>query len=180
MNKVLSNGWKEAHEQRIRLPETQAATLEVYLHWMYTGHFLVEATQTESVSMQNVKLYLLGDYLSDTVFCELVVEKLVDRSQEVPCRLPGAPEVTLAWDNAPENSPLRAVINELWLDQKIATVIKCLQAKSFPPSFILDLLEGLVSNNRFFCEQSFSGKSGEEVRQSCIGYVKTPSPEQKI
>jgi hypothetical protein len=129
--------------------------------------------------MQCVKLYLLGDSLSDVVFCELVVEKLVGRSQMLPCRLPGAAEVTLAWDNTPEKSPLRAVINELWLDQKIATVIKCLQAKNSPPSFVLDLLEGLVSNNWFFCEQTFSGKSGEEVRQSCIGYVKTPSPEQK-
>jgi hypothetical protein len=129
--------------------------------------------------MQCVKLYLLGDYLSDVVFCELVVEKLVGRSQMLPCRLPGAAEVTLAWDNTPEKSPLRAVINELWLDQKIATVIKCLQAKNSPPSFVLDLLEGLVSNNWFFCEQTFSGKSGKEVRQSCIGYVKTPSPEQK-
>jgi hypothetical protein len=129
--------------------------------------------------MQCVKLYLLGDYLSDVVFCERVVEKLVGRSQMLSCRLPGAAEVTLAWDNTPEKSPLRAVINELWLDQKIATVIKCLQAKNFPPSFVLDLLEGLVSNNWFFCEQTFSGKSGEEVRQSCIGYVKTPSPEQK-
>jgi hypothetical protein len=146
---------------------------------MYTSHLLVEATQTESVSMQCVKLYLLSEYLSDVVFCELVVEKLVGRSQMLPCRLPGAAEVTLAWDNTPEKSPLRAVINELWLDQKIATVIKCLQAKNFPPSFVLDLLEGLVSNNWFFCEQTFSGKSGEEVRQSCIGYVKTPSPEQK-
>jgi hypothetical protein len=80
--------------------------------------------------MQCVKLYLLGDYLSDVVFCERVVEKLVGRSQMLPCRLPGAAEVTLAWDKTPEKSPLRAVINELWLDQKIATVIKCLQAKN--------------------------------------------------
>jgi hypothetical protein len=102
MNKVLSNGWKEAEEQRIRLLETQAATLEVYLHWMYTGHLIVELTQTESVSLQCVKLYILGDYLSDTVFCEAVVEKMVDRSQER--KLPCARAITLVWDSTPENS----------------------------------------------------------------------------
>jgi hypothetical protein len=177
MNKVLSNGWKEAHEQQIRLPETQATTLEVYLHWTHTGHLLVESTQTESVSMQCVKLYLLGDYVSDTVFCEAVVENMVDRGQER--RLPCAAAITLVWDDTPENSPLRAVIKELWLDQKIAIVVKCLKERSFPSAFVLDLLEGLVSNNQFFCEQTSSGKSGEEVRKSCIGYVKTLHPEQK-
>jgi hypothetical protein len=144
---------------------------------MYTGHLLVELTQTESVSLQCVKLYILGDYLSDTVFCEAVVEKMVDRSQER--KLPCARAITLVWDSTPENSPLRAVITELWLDQKIAIVVKCLKERSFPSTFVLDPMEGLVSNNRFFCEQTFSGKSGEEVRKSCMGYVKTLNPEQK-
>jgi hypothetical protein len=137
----------------------------------------VESTQPESVSMQCVKLYLLGDYLSDTVFCEAVVEKMVDRGQER--RLPCAAAITLVWGNTPESSPLRAVIKELWLDQKIAIVVKCLKERSFPSAFVLNLLEGLVSNNRFFCEQTFSGKSGEEVGKSCIDYVKTLHPEQK-
>lgn len=176
---MLANDWKEAHERRINLPEAQPEMLEIYLHWIYTGHLIVENTRKRTVSWQLVKLYILGDYLNDAAFCESVINRIVDRSQGSEGVDPNHVAITLAWDSTPTDSPLRLVIKELWLGRTIASAIKAFGSKQYTPDFVLDILARFLSNNEELCKRTFSGKTAEQIRESCKDHVKALRPEQQ-
>jgi hypothetical protein len=179
LNKLLFNDWKEAHERRIRLPEQRPETLEMYIHWMYTNQLLVEPMPANPVCFQCVKLYVLGDSFSDAVFCEAVVEKLVDTTLGPARTLPSLPAINFAWKNISVDCPLRTVITELWSKvwskQKINVVVDRLTqtlTAGYPPAFILSVWQGLLTNNPEFRDHTFSHKSDGEVKDNCMGYVK--------
>lgn len=178
-DKALASDRQGTRERRTHLPEVENETLEVYLHWMHRSHLIVENTGGCSTSWHCVKLYILGDFLDDAVFCEAVVDLMVDRSRGSDGVYPDQAAVTLAWKNTSTDSPLRLVIKELWLAREIAQVVKSLRNKEYPPEFVLDIFAGFVSNDEAFCLGSFSGKTADVVRESCKGYVKASRPEQQ-
>lgn len=126
LNRMLSNEWRETRENRLRLPETRPGVLEVYLHWMYTGNIVLGPTFADADSVRRMELYLLGDYLDDMPFCEAIVEGLVDMSRGPEHKLPSAKSVHLAWSKTNTDSPLRAVIKELFLGTAIDSTVEAL------------------------------------------------------
>jgi DNA-dependent RNA polymerase auxiliary subunit epsilon len=170
---MLSNDWRETCEKRLRLPETQPEVLEVYLHWMYTGNVVLGPSPAEADTVFRVELYLLDDYLDDMAFCDAVVEGLVELSRGHEQRLPSASAVQLAWSKTSAESPLRAVIKELFLGVAMDSMVEnLLNNDDFPYEFILDLLAGLMENNKSFCKRSISHKSDAQIREACKGFVR--------
>jgi hypothetical protein len=156
LKRMLSNDWRETREKRLSLPETRPWILEVYLHWMYTGHVVLEHSPAEADTVLLVEIYLLGDYLDDMVFCDTIVEKLVELSQGPKHKLPSGTAVRLAWSKTSVDSPLRAVVKELFLGVAIYSALEALlNNDDFPYEFILDILSSSVENNNGFCTRSF-------------------------
>lgn len=173
LNRMLSNGWRETREKRLSLPETLPDVLEIYLHWMYTGNVIFGLTPTFANSVRKVELYILGDYLDDMTFCETIVDGMVVPFGEPERELPNATAVRLAWSKTSVDSPLRAVIKELFMGAMIySTVEVLLSGDEFPYEFVLDLLSGLLNYNKAFCEGSISQKSDALIRETCKGFVR--------
>jgi hypothetical protein len=141
---------------------------------LYTGNVVLEPTTTDAGTVCSVESYLLGDYLEDLTFCEAIVEGLVDLSCGPKHELPSATAVRLAWSKTNADSPLRAVIKELFLGVAIdSTVQVLLNGDDFPCDFALDLFAGLVEHNKSFCKHSTSHKSDAQIRETCKGFVRS-------
>jgi hypothetical protein len=179
LNRMLSNDWRETREKRLRLPEAPPGPLHVYLHWLYTGNVVLGPTTTDAGTVCSVESYLLGDYLDDVTFCEAIVEGLVDLSCGPKHELPNATAVRLAWSKTNADSPIRAVIKEVFLGVAIdSTVQVLLNNDDFPYEFVLDLFAGLVEHNKSFCKRSISNKSDALIRENCKGFVRSAAEKR--
>ena len=146
---------------------------------MYTGHVVLEHSPAEADTVLLVEIYLLGDYLDDMVFCETIVERLVELSQGPKHKLPSGTAVRLAWSITSVDSPLRAVVKELFLGVAIYSAVEVLlNNDDFPYEFILDLLSSLVENNKGFCKRSISQKSDIQIREACKGFVRSANEDR--
>lgn len=174
LRRMLSKDWRETRENRLRLPEARPVVLEVYLHWLYTGNVVLGLTSADADTVVYVELYILGDYLNDMVFCEAIVDGLVGISRGPKHVLPSSTAVHLAWSKMSADSPLRAVIRELFLGVAIdLAVTVLLNNDDFPYEFVLDLLSALVENNENLCKSSISHKSDAQIREACKNFVRS-------
>ena len=146
---------------------------------MYTGHVVLEQASADADTVHRVELYLLGDYLDDMVFCENIVQGLVELSRGPEHKLPSGTAVRLAWSKTSVDSPLRAVVKELFLGVAINSAVEVLlKHDGFPHEFILDLMSSLVDNNSDFCKRSISRKSDIQIREACKGFVRSANEER--
>ena len=77
------------------------------------------------------------------------------------------------------DSPLRAVVKELFLGVAIDSAVEVLLSNDdFPYEFILDLLSSLVENNKGFCKRSISHGSDIQIREACKGFVRSANKER--
>lgn len=166
---ALSNDWKEARERRITLEDTAVATFEDYLHWLYTGQVtLPEHNQ----HVRLVDLYLLGDYLHDSLFCVEVLNKMVEARYHGQRTFPTSAAVKCAWEATPASSPIRKVIRELWTSSNIDLAFKEFTKNSeYPRDFVLDILSELVKSRPHLKSESISMKSQPVVEQLCSEHV---------
>lgn len=135
---ALRHQWREARERRVTLPEARPGTFEGYLQWLYTGQ--VTFNIPECASVEQVRSWILGDYLGDAKFCNAVVDSMVVR-RCLEHRASGAEAVELAWDRTAVDSPLRAVILEIWSTNpplKVAQQFK--DNPKFSGGFVIDYL----------------------------------------
>jgi hypothetical protein len=113
------------------------------------------------------------------VFCETIVEGLVELSQGPEHKLPSGTAVRLAWSKTSVDSPLRAVVKELFLGVAIYSAVEVLlNNDDFPYEFILDLLSSLVENNKGFCKRSISQKSDIQIREAGKGFFRSANEER--
>lgn len=119
-------------------------------------------------------LYLLGDNLKDKIFCEKVIEALVVQKDGFVWP-PLQPEVSYVWERTLPTSPLRSIIKEIWLTMSINLSIETLKENPeapFPMDFVLDLFAMLVEKCQGATNSSFSGKRFDELRETCINFVR--------
>lgn len=105
-------------------------------------------TGTDSTYFQLVQMYILGDYLDDTRFCNAVVDEwsddMSDWDDSLVAEEAGWPSIKLAWTETMYDSPLRSRIIEQWKprvadSKKIAWLRTCAE-EHVPREFLIDLL----------------------------------------
>jgi hypothetical protein len=113
MQTTFDGDWRESHEKRVSLPEIKVCDFEVYLEWLYTGH-VVNLDDYMSLGPALIRLYVLGDFLSDDQFSNAVMDALIRESQRWTPRLAFATvDVDFAWDKTMPGSGLRNVLVDL-------------------------------------------------------------------
>lgn len=150
---AMNRDWKEAKEKRVLLPEIETSIFEGYLQWLYTS----DLTFTESVSVELVKFFILGDFLIDASFRHAVIDSMINRHQEDEA-LPRAQAVKLAWQQTTPVSVLRAVILKLYASCDLLKAIQSLrESQTYPREFILDLLDLMAGSHGLVKERPLMG-----------------------
>jgi len=119
---ALNGSWKESQEQRITLPDTEPVDFEVYLEWLYTGQLVPRDTKTDADDgcgtmrcLMAVLLYILGNFLDDTKFCNKVIDIFTSGTAPAaawtPCALP-SDAISLSWASTSVGPPLRDALLE--------------------------------------------------------------------
>jgi hypothetical protein len=178
---VLSNGWKEALEKNIVLPGFETSALEGYVHWMYTGVLQPKAGGAGSYK-ELFELYLLGDFLKDTAFCQKLANLVIGTRYSGSGNLPLQPEVCFVWERTLPVCPLRRVIRELWLAMPVGLSVKMLRQdpdSPYPMDFILDMFHELSKHPNNLQFSSYSGKTPIEVKATCKPFFEDAAPEEE-
>lgn len=98
------------------MPEADVETFEGYLDWLYTGQVTLKNLEParvgpDSALVQLAQMYILGDYLVISHFCNAVIDQWKVR---IPSATPNAEEISLVWDHTVPDCPLRAIIMAPW------------------------------------------------------------------
>jgi hypothetical protein len=153
---------------------TEGSTLESYLHWLYTDCILNREPSKHYSEL--FALYLLGDYLQDTKFCEKVVQALIIDDEEGFVWPPQQADVSFVWARTLHTSPLRRVIKEIWLTMPMSMAVQSFKEAApetpYPMDLILDLFAQLVQGCNGATNVSFSGKALGDLRDTCVGFVR--------
>ena len=130
MQTTLSGEWRESHERRVSLPEIKVSDFEVYLEWLYTGH-VITLDELRSLGPTLIRLYLLGDFLIDDKFCNVVMDALILESQRRSPWIRFLPaDIDFAWDKTMPGSRLRKVLVELIIrDMSFDMASPCFRGK---------------------------------------------------
>lgn len=181
MKAALSNNRKEAREKNIVLHNFDTPALEGYVHWMYTG-YIRPRLKAAGTYRELFEMYLLGDFLKDMVFCQSLVNLVIDTRCNGICDLPLQPEVCFVWERTLPVCPLRGVIGELWLATPVSLSIKMLRLdpnSPYPMDFVLDLFHELSEHPNKTGFSSYSGKSPNEVKATCQSFFDDAAPEER-
>jgi hypothetical protein len=65
------------------LQETENSALEGYVHWLYTNCIIETKEEDDPFHFRELfELYLLGDFLKDTRFCQNVMAAIIRRGKD--------------------------------------------------------------------------------------------------
>jgi hypothetical protein len=155
---ALENDWKEGQEKHVSLTDHEPETLEGYINWLYTKEITLKDAEnkchihgpTYSLRDQNadcgylyslklVKMYILGDYMSDMRFCNAIIDGMA-----LMRNCPPSPDaIQWVWTHTMEDCPLRGHLLERWaglLGHTRAAVYMKENMSKLPKDFMIDLL----------------------------------------
>lgn len=122
-DKALSRDWKESEERSVSLPDVEADTFRLYLHWLYFKKLPVrreegwEAASAEYLEL--AKAYVLGDVLQDFVFNDAVIDAMIDKSrtaEEDGARwVPADSTIVYIYNNTMKSSKVRELLLDFYV-----------------------------------------------------------------
>jgi len=150
---ALNRNWKEKKDNRIVLAEVHPDVFEGYLQWLNTGVITSSFPISKPTMFDLAELYILGDFLDDASFRNAVLDDLMTSAYDM---WPGICSVNLAWSNTPKDSPLRALILEVWVKKPMALVVEKLvrEADEYSGAFMAELLAHMAVSGRIKSKES--------------------------
>jgi hypothetical protein len=155
------------------LQETETSALEGYVHWLYTNCIIETKEEDDPFHFRELfELYLLGDFLKDTRFCQNVMAAIIRRGKD-GVYLPMSSEM-FAMSGRDLPSSLSLAIRELWLAAPVGCTIDMFRSATdpqYPMDFVLDLFHELSERRRDVKMSSYSGKAHYQVESACMSFV---------
>jgi hypothetical protein len=155
------------------LQETENSALEGYVHWLYTNCIIETKEEDDPFHFRELfELYLLGDFLKDTRFCQNVMAAIIRRGKD-GVYLPTSSEM-FAMSGRDLPSSLSLAIRELWLAAPVGCTIDMFRSATdpqYPMDFVLDLFHELSERRRDVKMSSYSGKAHYQVESACMSFV---------
>lgn len=175
---ALSNDWKEAKEKRVTIEDTEVQTFENYLHWLYTSELITSTKPNDHSYLPIVKLYILGDYLNDSLFCNAALERVVKNRYETH-GVPSPHSVKMAYERTPEGSPLRKIFREFFASSTLAKFLPIFKDYPvFPREFVVDVCSETLKGHPETANKPISNKSQAEAEEACREHMSAVQPQQ--
>ncbi|KAF3005129.1 hypothetical protein E8E13_010297 [Curvularia kusanoi] len=152
--KALSGAWVEAQEQKVRLPEDDPATFQVYVNLLYTDQISlspVDSSKDANLAAQEefedlIDLYVLAEKLQDVNTKNKAIAALLGSTFEVRSDgleyLPGIDAIERAYKNTTSESLLRKLIVDLWTEFGASGGV--VRDEEYPSEFLHDMVIGLL------------------------------------
>lgn len=125
LNAALGSAFVEGRSEVVNLPEHDPLPFQIFAQWIYEGkintkHLLFgERTKLDEGYWGTalVKAYALGDFLQNHEFQNDVLDKFYECCRNEN-ELPADPEIPLVYNETREDSPLRRLVVDLYIDGK--------------------------------------------------------------
>lgn len=124
--KALSDGWKEAEDRVVKLPEVDPSVFNLYLHHVLCGNFPVVAENTpskcsetkiylgRSERLQLSKLYVLAELLQDTTTKNKTLKAFIASMFKIRqgggWTIPNIQAIRVIYEGTPPESPMRRLL----------------------------------------------------------------------
>ncbi len=145
---ALSNGWKEAEDRLVKLPEDKPETFKIYIHFTYTGHLAVIAEPDPKGRDRSKEhplladLYVLAEKLQD-INCKNAIMRAMFhtcRPKGVQGNTPSAKICCIIYEGTPEGSPMRKLLVDLYTYIATKAWIMSASKGKWPEDFMYELL----------------------------------------
>lgn len=176
------DSWKEAQEKRITLPEAEPAVFESYIHWLYTNDIdlgesvqVCDSCQRDALepdgegerlcmnrcSQELASMYILGDFLDDTRFCNAVMDVWKKTSRRVRC-VPQPSAVEIIWEQTSVGCPARELLLQHWKGgvSNTGTSKYLLDHAEHSKEFLVDLLMFIGDRHRTAIARTLFNNAG--------------------
>jgi hypothetical protein len=123
--KALSDGWKEAEDRVVKLPEVDLSVFNLYLHHVLSGDFPVVAKNTPSECLdlniylglserlQLSRLYILAELLQDTTTKNKTLKAFIASIFKIRQRrffMPDSQAIRVIYEGTPPESAMRRLL----------------------------------------------------------------------
>jgi len=150
--KALSGPWKEAEERVVHLPEDDARTFELYLHYIYNNEFACNPSEDQYGKKELgalARLYVLCEKLQDPISKNCIIKALSDSIYTIRSHgtwnIPGCAVVETLYKGTVKGSPVRRMLVDIFaqgVPSKFATPD---WINKYPGEFIQDLAACLMT-----------------------------------
>jgi hypothetical protein len=141
---ALSHDWQEAREKKVSLPDCEPAIFECYSQWVYTAEISF-SSEPRNQPLELIKLWVLGDFLGNTMFCACVSHALATHE-----KVTGPESIKHLYDHISHDSHLRWSVVNIWATRYNVAYISELFAtkRAYPKDFVVDLFKFLAQYGR--------------------------------
>lgn len=113
--------FRESSEKTMDLPEEDEHLFDLFVQWLYRGHYEIPPKGTEAPGerfMELVKLYVLADRYDVVDLRSLLITKLFEMYKVPNGILPGMVTVAYAYEHVSRTSGLRRLLAD-WYTEKV-------------------------------------------------------------
>lgn len=147
-------------KKTIELVEASPRAFEVYIHWLYTQILDTDGMPTSrplpetqgggfTSSKNLVKLWVLGNFLNDEPFMNLVIDHMLKKSDS-DRKLYNTSTLQYAWENTPAGCALqRLMVDVLVARIKLSDFDR--DKNDYPNEVLVELARKYVSKERVHC-----------------------------
>ncbi|KAI8939493.1 hypothetical protein NX059_003264 [Plenodomus lindquistii] len=153
---AMSGNWQESKERCVKLPEDDAPTFKLYLHFLYTGKIAItsEALDARIEARDHIRtiarLYILAEKLQDVITRNATVEEMLEA-----CRTPnsdgetycmGTETVNIIYEGSPPGSPMRRLVVDIYTCRATKDWSQLFQLdNAWPRDFLPELVSSLIA-----------------------------------
>ena len=121
-----SNRWLEGKENIVRLPKHDPDLFHVYVDWIYTARLHMglagqhlppnsaeESSRVPTYYITLAPTWVLGNNIGDQLFCNKVIDRVLEKIDDLPYHTIGPSSLQQIWDIAPKDCTLLRLCTHL-------------------------------------------------------------------
>ncbi|CZT16286.1 uncharacterized protein RCC_02128 [Ramularia collo-cygni] len=147
---VLDTKWREGQELLVKLPEDCVHIFATYVEWLYNKE--VTAAHYHMLA----RMYVLGEKIQSSGFCNAVMENMIKRSR-ARCPVP-IDMIRVIYDGTMTAAPVRTFVVDTWMS--LGSTVRLTEEPDGTqphPEFVMDLAMALLREHndgkRKTCEE---------------------------
>jgi hypothetical protein len=166
--RVFDKNWKESESRLVNLPDDDATIFGLYVQLLYTGQIPPKDVDWDYIKPS--KLYVLCEKLQDIDAKNTILRELLAQIRVTQTWTPSALAVNAIYDGTPENSPVRNLFLDIFVERGNCVVLyRDLSEGEYPLKFVTHLAVELFKQRRFIRSETLAsckvGKYQEEVKE---------------